>query len=205
MNLLYLAKRLVYNSMNYNDYKEKYYDMKKTLCAILAVAAIGTGLVSCSKKAEEGFKTVESKTCNYTFDCPESWNVSYTDGMLSAYNPDDLTKANVTAFSFPHGLEAEPSSAEYWEKYRSQLSDTFGNVVQHEAKEVELGGQKVVHADYTVTLGAESFDCETVLVVYGDNVYTLTLTQGAPTDELGENYNDHSDEFAEIIKTFRIK
>ena len=34
--------------------------MKKTLCAILAVAVIGTGLVSCTRKAEEGYKTVES-------------------------------------------------------------------------------------------------------------------------------------------------
>ncbi len=179
--------------------------MKKTLCAILAVAVMGTCLVSCRKKAEEGYKTVESETCNYTFDCPESWTVSYTDGMLSAYNPDDLTKANVTAFSFSHGLEEEPTAAEYWIKYRSQLADTFGDIVQHEAKEIELGGQKVSHSDYTVTIGAESFDCETVLVVYGGEVYTLTLTQGSPSEEIGESYNDHSDEFAEIIKTFRIK
>jgi len=179
--------------------------MKKTLCAILAVAVMGTGLVSCSRKAEEGYKTVESKTCNYTFDCPESWNVSYTDGMLSAYNPKDVSKANVTAFSFSHGLEEDPTAAEYWEKYRSQLADTFGNIVHHKADEVELGGQNVIHADYTVTLGAESFDCETVLVVYGKEVYTLTLTQGVKTEENSENYNDHSDEFSEIIKTFRIK
>ncbi len=179
--------------------------MKKTLCAILAVAAIGSCLVSCGRKADEGYKTVESKTCNYTFDCPESWNVSYTDGMLSAYNPDDVSKANVTAFSFAHGLETDPSAAEYWTIYEKQLETTFGGISTNQAKDVELGGQNVVHADYTLTLGEESFDCETVLVVYGGEVYTLTLTQGAKTEENGENYNDHSDEFSEIIKTFRIK
>lgn len=179
--------------------------MKKTLCAILAIAVISTGLVSCTRKAEEGYKTVQSKTCNYTFDCPESWNVSYTDGMLSAYNPDDISKANVTAFSFSHGLEEAPSAIGYWEIYEKQLADTFKTVTQHKVEEIELGGQKVTHAEYTVTIGNESFDCETVLAIYDSDVYTLTLTQGAKENYDAENFNDHSDEFAEIMKTFRIK
>ncbi|MBQ7400122.1 MAG: hypothetical protein IJW06_06670 [Clostridia bacterium] len=179
--------------------------MKKTLCAILAVATIGMGLISCGKKPENGFKPVESKTCDYTFSCPESWTVSYTDGMLSAYNPDDVSKANVTAFSFSHGQEKTPSAMEYWETYQKQLSDTFGGFTLNDVKETELSKRKVAHADYSVTIGDEAFECETILVIYEDNVYTLTLTQGAKTDLNSENYNDHSDEFAEIIKTFRIK
>ena len=179
--------------------------MKKILCLVLAVAIMGIGLVSCRKKTEEGFKPVESKTCNYTFECPESWNISYTDGMLSAYNPEDISKANVTAFSFSHGLSEEPTAIGYWETYKKQLEDTFKNVTQHKAEEIELGRQKVAHADYTVTVGNESFDCETVLAIYDSDVYTLTLTQGAKENYDAENYNDHSDEFAEIMKTFRIK
>ena len=179
--------------------------MKKIICAVLAISIMSMGLVACQKKASDGYKTVESKTCNYTFDCPESWEISYTDGMLSAYNPDDLSKANVTAFSFPHALDVTPAAIEYWETYKKQLSDTFGKVTQHEAKEIQLGGQNVVHADYTVTIGGENFDCETVLTIYDSDVYTLTLTQGAKENFDSEVYNDHSDEFAKIIKTFRIK
>lgn len=191
--------------MNYNLYKEKNVYMKKMICVLMALVVMTAGLVSCQKKAEEGYKTVESKTCNYTFDCPESWTVSYTDGMLSAYNPEDISKANVTAFSFSHGLSEEPTAIGYWETYRKQLEDTFKNVTQNKAEEIELGGQKVVHADYTVTIGNESFDCETVLAIYDSDVYTLTLTQGAEENYDSESYNDHSDEFLAIMKTFRIK
>ena len=191
--------------MNYNGYKEKNRIMKKIVCVILALVITATCFVSCGRKAENGFKTVESQTCNYTFDCPESWVVSYTDGMLSAYNPDDLSKANVTAFSFSHGLEKVPLAIEYWDTYQKQLSDTFGKVSLGEAKEIELGGQKVAHADYTVTIGNESFDCQTVLAIYDSDVYTLTLTQGAKENYDSESYNDHSDEFQTIMKTFRIK
>lgn len=178
--------------------------MKKTLCVLLAVCAIGMAFTSCSKKAEEGFKTVESKTCDFTFQCPESWEITHTDGMLSALNTEDVSKANVTAYSFSHGLEETPSSINYWETYKNQLAATFGKVEINTVKEKDLGGQKVAHADYTVTISDEIFYCETILVVYDARVYTLTLTQGAKTDANSKNYNDHSDEFAEIIKTFRI-
>ena len=46
---------MLYNNMNYNDYKEKYYDMKKTLCIIFAITLLGMGLVGCKKEAENGY------------------------------------------------------------------------------------------------------------------------------------------------------
>ena len=179
--------------------------MKKTLCVLMAICAVGISLVSCSKKADEGFKIVESETCDFTFQCPESWEITHTNGMLSALNTQDISKANVTAHSFFHGLEKNPSSPEYWETYKTQLSNTFGDITVNDLKEKELGGQKVVHSDYVVSIADEIFYCETILVVYDSKVYTLTLTQGAKNDANSENYNDHSDEFEEIIKTFRIR
>ena len=180
--------------------------MKKTLCAILAVCAIGITFTACNKKAEEGFKIVENQVCSYSFQCPESWEVKQIDGMLSAVNTEDVSKANVTAYSFPHGdKEKTPSAIEYWETYKTTLYNTFGNVDVNEVIEEELGGQNVAHAKYSVTIGNENFVCETVLVTYADSVYTITLTQGAKTEENSEKYNNHSDEFAKIVKTFRIK
>lgn len=178
--------------------------MKRIACLILTLGIVLTILASCGKKSEEGFMTVESDEFIYSFDCPDTWVVSKTDGMLSAYNPNDISKANVTAFSFPHGLDVPVTAEDYWIKYRSQLADTFGDLIQHEANVIELGGQKVMHADYTVIIGGESFDCETVLAIYDSDVFTLTLTQGAKENYDSELYNDHSDEFAEIMKTFHI-
>ena len=178
--------------------------MKKTLCAILAVATMGMGLVACNKEAPEGLKTVESETCNITFNCPEAWEISHTDGMLSVYNPDDLSKANVTAFSFYHDLETDPEEITYWETYQKQLSDTFGEVALEKIEEEDFKSEKAAHAYYTVTIGEEKFDCETWMLIYGGQVYTLTLTQGAQTDPEQENYNDHSDEFAQIIKSINF-
>ena len=57
--------------------------MKKTLCALLAICTIGMTFASCSGKAEEGNQKVESGTCDFSFECPESWTVTHTDGMLS--------------------------------------------------------------------------------------------------------------------------
>ena len=179
--------------------------MKKSLCILLAVCAIGATMTACGKKEEVGYKMVESKTCDFSFQCPESWEITHTNGMLSAINPDDISKANVTAYSFYHGMDEIPVSIEYWQTYKNHLSKTFGNITVNDEKETELGGQKVVHSDYTVSIGDEDFSCETVLVAYGEKVYTITLTQGAKDSFDENNYNDHSDEFAEILKTFRIK
>ena len=125
--------------------------------------------------------------------------------MLSALNPNDISKANVTAYSFNHGMDEAPGAIDYWQTYKKQLSETFGSVTVNEEKETELGGQTVAHSEYTVSIGDENFSCETILVIYGEKAYTLTLTQGARGDPNQDNYNDHSDEFSEITKTFRIK
>ena len=196
---------MLYNNMNYNDYKEKYYDMKKTLCIIFAITLLGMGLIGCKKEAEKGYTTVESKSCDFTIDRPDSWEVAETNGMISIYNPDDVSKANITAFSFFHGLENDPLAIDYWQTYKEQLGATFGEITVNEEKETTLSGQTVAHCDYTVSIGNENFSCETILVIYNKKAYTVTLTQGARGDPEQDNYNDHSDEFAEIIKTFRIK
>ena len=179
--------------------------MKKILCAVMAAATIGLCFTSCSKKAEEGYITIESKTCDFTFDYPESWAETYKDGMLSVAKLGDVSNANMVGFSFYHGLESVPSSMEYWETYKAQLEETFKNVEFSEVKPIELGNAEQAHAVYTVTVGDEVFEKETVLIVYGEKVYTLTLTQGTRNGEKNESYEDYSAEFMKSVKTFRIK
>lgn len=180
--------------------------MKRTICAILAAATLTMGLIGCQKEAKkDGYTPVESETCDFTISKPDSWEVGNTDGMIAIYNPKDISKANVTAFSFYLDSKEEVTSVEYWETYKKLFSDTYGNLSGEKVKEEDFKGQKIAHAYYHIKIGEEDFKCETALLVYGGKVYVFTLTQGAKTEANAENYNDHSDEFAEILKTFTPK
>lgn len=181
--------------------------MKKIMCAVLAACTIGLSFTACSAKKSETTQVVKDPTCNFYFECPKEWEVTHTNGMLSAINPNDVSKANVTAFSFKIDKEHYGTSAvKYWEQeYKKQLSDTFGEVTVKKVEERDFGGEKVAFAKYNTAIGKEIFYCETLLVLYDNNAYVLTLTQGEKTEENEEQYNSHSDEFAEIIKTFKIK
>ena len=179
--------------------------MKRTLCAILCAAAVGLCITSCSKAPEEGYATMQSESCDFTFEYPADWTETYKDGMLSVTKLGDVSGANIVGFSFRHGLESTPTSMEYWSVYENQLSETFKNVNVNEVLPVELGGAEQVKAFYTVTIGEEVFEKETLLIVYGDKVYTLTLTQGSWMGEKPEGFEDFSAEFENSIKSFRIK
>ena len=178
--------------------------MKKIICVILAVVALNFVFTGCKNEPEDGFKRAESKTCDFYYTLPDTWDITYTDGMLAARNPDDKTGANVVGYSFYHNLDEEPSAEQYWDIYKTQFENTFAtmNVVKNE--ETTLSGVIARHVFYTVDMGEDSFNCQTVICVYAGKVYTLTLTQGIMTEENSEFYNDHSDEFLEIAKSFRI-
>ncbi len=184
--------------------------MKKTLCTILALTAIGLTLVSCNnKKPEEGKITVEDKSCKFTFQCPESWEITETKGMLAVRNPEDanISKANVQAISFYHGEDSDISSKDYFEKYyKPQYEETLKKMenLVLETENVTLSTLPAVHASYTTTFGDETFYCETVLCSYAGYAYVITLTQGAQTESNKEHYNHHGDEFEEIYKSFEI-
>jgi len=178
--------------------------MKKILFAAAAVLAVSLVLVSCSREAEEGFLVAESESCDFSFEYPAAWKSTYTDGMLAVMNPDDVSGANVTAQSFRHGYDEEVSSEVYWEEYKAQFEGTFSTMNVTKNIETTLSGVIARHVFYTVDLGQDSFNCQTVLCVFGDKTYVLTLTQGIKTEENAEYYNDHSEEFEEIVKSFRI-
>lgn len=180
--------------------------MKKILYVLFAVMAASLILVSCAK---DGADRVKSDTCDFSFEMPEGgeWKQTYSDGMLSISKANDVSKATISAFSFEHGL-ADPAvltSSDYWTNhYLPQLSDTFGKIDNVKLGEITLSGSKHAHAVYTVALGDEQFDCETILILYGNKVYTLSLTQGTETEENKEYYKDCSDEFRKLAGTFTI-
>lgn len=186
------------------DYKEKYQYMKKTLCTILLATTLCASLISCGNKADEGMKIVESKTCDFSFQCPESWEITQTDGMLGVLDTQDVSNANVTAYSFAIDADPETTCEQYWEQYKQKLSNLYGHVDFEETKSLSLGSTNAAHTKYTVSLDGENFICESVLLLYDGKAYVMTLTQGEKTEQNEEKYNNHSDEFMQIVKTFKI-
>ncbi len=179
--------------------------MKRTLSAVMALLVIGFSLVSCKNEPEEGYKSVESPTCDFSFSCPESWDVTYTEGMLSVMAPSDAVKANVTGFSFFDEAAKDKTPLDYWnEVYKVQFEETFSTMNVTKTEETTLSGIIAQHVFYTVDLGKDSFNCQTVICVYGSEVFTLTLTSGAQTEENKDVYTDYSEDFERIISSFRI-
>jgi hypothetical protein len=195
----------MYNKVIKYDYKEKYYNMKKTVCAAIAVIALGLCLVSCNnKEASEGNMIVSPNNGGYTFEVPASWEISHTDGMVSVYNPEDSTKANVTSYHFDNGKSEYVSSADYWEIYKAQFEDTFTTMNVNKVEETKISGITAQHVFYTVDLGLDSFNCQTVLGVYGTDVYVLTLTQGAKNEQNEDVYVDYTEDFKRMVSSFKI-
>ena len=196
---------MLYNNVIKYDYKEKCSNMKKSICAALAVMALSLCLVSCNnKEASEGNMIVSPDNAGYTFEVPASWEISRTDGMVSVYNPEDSTKANITCYKFDNGMSEEVSSADYWEIYKAKFEDTFSTINVNKVEETKISGITAQHVFYTVDLGLDSFNCQTVLGVYGTDVYVLTLTQGAKNEANESVYVDYTDDFKEIVSSFRI-
>ena len=179
--------------------------MKKTICTALAVLTVSLCLVSCNnKQAEQGKKLVSSDNGGYTFEVPQEWEISRTDDMVAVYNPDDATKVNVTAYKFDNGENEIISSADYWQIYKTTFEDTFTQMNVNKVEETNISGIPAQHVSYNVSLGQDSFDCQTVLAVYSTDVYVLTLTQGAKTQENEKVYVDYTQAFKEMIQSFRI-
>ncbi len=179
--------------------------MKKTVCAALAVLAVSLCLVSCkNEEAKEGNMLVSPDNGGYTFEVPASWEISRTDGMVAVYNPDDATKVNVTSYKFDNGMQEVVSSADYWEIYKAKFEDTFDKINVNKVEETKISGITAQHVFYTVDLGLDSFNCQTVLGVYDTDVYVLTLTQGAKTDANANVYIDYTQDFKEIADSFKI-
>ena len=181
--------------------------MKGKIRIALAVMAVGLCLASCgSKKAEEGYVIAKPESGGYYIEVPAEWKTVHTDGMISVSVPDDMTNANVVAYVFPHGLKTEVDSASYVEIYKKQFDETFTEmkIDESKTKSTKLSGMDAQHIFYTVQIGEDTFACQTIMGVYGENVYLLTLTQGAKTDENESVYVDYTEQFEKIAASFKI-
>lgn len=170
--------------------------MKKTAITFLLLTAACLVLVSCSKnEPENGYKTLSDDSCDFEFDIPDDWTASYTDGMLSAYDTQDNT--NVSAYAFD--TQKEMGADDYWEVYKAQYEKTFSTMNVTKTEETTLSGVIARHVFYTVDMGLDSFNCQTVICSRYGSIYMLTFTSSP------DNYENHTDEFERIISSFSFR
>ena len=177
--------------------KERRNMKKKTCLAIFAITAACIFLSSCSSgnDPKDGFKVLSDASCDFALRIPSDWNISYTDSMLAANDPDD--NANVTAYSFD---TAEKTGADdYWEQYLENLEALF-TVTVNNTEETTLSGVIARHVFYTVDNGKDSFNCEAVICSRDYySMYIITLTASVDT------YESHTEDFKNIISSFSFK
>ena len=170
--------------------------MKKTCFAILVLASACLALCSCSEKEpEQGYKTVSDSSCDFSFEVPDDWDVTYTDSMLAANDASD--GANVTAYAFD--TQTEMGADDYFEQYLENFNKTFSTMNVTEKEETTLSGVIARHVFYTVDMGEDSFNCQTVICSRYGTIYMLTFTA------LGDTYESHTEEFERIKDSFQFK
>ncbi len=170
--------------------------MKRTAITFIALAAACIVLGSCAKKTpSEGMQILSDVSCDFTLEVPSDWEISYTTSMLAAYDTAD--KTNVSAVSF--GLQEEMGADDFWEDYKANYEGTFGTMNVNAMEETTLSGVIARHVFYTVDMGEDSFNCQTVICVRMGNVYMVTFT-AAP-----EAYDSHTEEFEKILSSYKFK
>jgi hypothetical protein len=170
--------------------------MKKVLFSVLTLSAMCIVLSGCAQniQAQDGYKVVSSESCDFLFEVPEDWNINYTESMLSANNTID--NANVTAFAFD--TKEEILADDYFEQYKIEFEKTFSTMNIKEKLETKLSGVIARHVFYTVDMGLDSFNCQTVICAMNNRIYMVTFTASADT------YENHTGEFEKILSSFRF-
>ncbi len=171
--------------------------MKNTCIKILALSAACLVLAACSKqKPQEGFKEVSDESCDFSFEVQSDWNINYTDSMLSANDTEDNT--NVTAYSF--SLSTPMGADDYWDEYLTNFKERFGqdSIKVNKLEETTLSGVIARHVFYTVDMGKDSFNCETIICSRYGNIYMLTFTSTP------ETYQNHTEDFTNIAQSFKF-
>ncbi len=169
--------------------------MNKKIITILSLTASVLMLCSCSsQKAQEGFTLVSDKSCDFTFEVPSDWNISYTDSMLAANHPQD--NASVCAYAFD--TETDIGADDYWDTYRENYGKTLGELEVKNSEESTLDGVIARKVYYTTTIGERTFDCIVVICSRYGSIYTLNFTT------VPESIEDHLEDFENIISSYKF-
>lgn len=169
--------------------------MKKLALSILIFITLCTTLCACSSyTAQDGYKVVASDSCSFCFDVPSDWEITYTDTMLAANDPAD--KSNVVGFAVD--TQEVMGADNYWETYKQNYEETFGQINITEFSETSLDGVIARKVVFDITIDDVSYTCQTIICSRYNTIYTLTFTS------LNTNYQTRKEQFDTITSTFRF-
>lgn len=142
-------------------------------------------LCACSKKEPgdipDGCLRAGNDAVDYTFCYAEDWQLDRNDGMIAIKRNVGGTSSLAYASISVQGFTLADSSLganNYWDQYRADLSDLYGDRIEFLSEKVEtrLGGVIANRNRYTLSLSDVTYTFEQVLCVRNGVVYILTFT-----------------------------
>lgn len=152
----------------------------------------------------DGCLRAENEAVDYTFCYADDWELDRNDGMIGIKHnvggSATLAYASISVMSFTLA-DSSAGANNYWEQYRADLEDLYGERIAFESEKMEctLGGVPANRNHYTLQLTDMTYTYEQVVCVRAGAVYLITLT--APEG----GFDSSIDCFDTVISTFAFK
>ena len=173
--------------------------MKKLLALCLCLLTVCLSTVACSKQGDYsvpmGFQLAsDPEIVDYLLFVPEKWTVDMRTGTTSAYY-STYDPTNITASLMP--LEnAEGGIDGYFESYKKEFTDVFGDPENMEVANLLLDGKEAKQYIYSTTFGDVEYKFWQVICIYQKRVYTITLSSTAA------NFEQHTPDMQAALEHF---
>lgn len=173
--------------------------MKKLLALCLCLLTVCCSIVACSKEGDVnvpmGFQLAsDPEIVDYLLFVPEKWTVDMRTGTTSAYY-STMDPTNITASLMP--LEDATGGIDaYFESYKQEFTDVFGDPENIETANLLLDGKAAKQYVYSTTFGDVEYKFWQVICIHNQRVYTITLSSTAA------NYEMHTTDMEAALEHF---
>ena len=176
--------------------------MKKILSLCLICVLLASTLVACNKDEIEmppytQLASDPSIVDFYLF-VPDNWTVDMSTGTATAYySVNDPTNICATLGQLTSTNKEDPYGA-YFESFRKQFADVFGDPESVETATLLLDGHDARQYVYTSTFGGIEYKFWQVVCIRQGRVYTVTYSSTV------DNYEKHAADMQEALGNFRF-
>lgn len=173
--------------------------MKKLVLILLTVAMLLCTVACNSDGAPSGMMDVALENAPFHLYVSEFWISTSSSGISGAKADASATAPNVTATAY---YPSEPIDVPtYWQNIcMPEYSTVFkGLEVLEQGTETTLGGKGAQSFLIKFAIGQEVYRCKQVMVLYENQIYTVTYTA------LDKDYDARVTEVDEILKEFTFK
>ena len=184
----------------------------RIICAMLALSAV-LALGACRKQqtdVPEGYKLAgaaesgaddRSEAKDYYLYIPQAWTVDINNTATSAFvSASDPASVSVMTWTVS---VTDATPAECWDTSVTDFKKVYADFKEESREDVKLDGVDALSVTFTGSLGegdeANAFRFCQVLAVKDTLVYVLTYTN------LESRFDEHSQDFADIVSYFKFK